>query len=316
MWTGRALFPSVRCLKVRVVILEDQSFLINGKSDVADWWEAVGGSDLGISGHIPPGVQIRSSADYIEAVPASHVVTGSEGTVEISLAGDAIDATMTFKDLEDHQGRYLVCVTSPVERDLIAGCGSIHVILDPDIDNTVFIYFSNGRAFVGHDGRDRYLRSLDGTSASDEAPEATTTVTFVMGDYPVLSSNELVAVVKDADIGNWWETISKNGENSLNIDPDAYGYGITLNSDLNSLPARIVSSGDDGTAEIDLKPADYLFCYITTTTVLDCDHAYIEVSQHHTFIIATIGTGDISITKLSESDGIQLIQDSKNWEVH
>ena len=293
---------------VRIVILEDQSYFVDGKRDVAQWWDAVGGSDSGISSYIPPGAQVASSADAIEAVSASYVVTGPEGTAKTSLVAGAIEtpeAPLTLGDLYDNQGRYVVCAISPIDNDLISGCGPIHITLGSETDNTVFVYFSHGRSYIdaGQDGRERYQQFLNGTLTSKEGTAA---VTFAMG-------YDLMAIVDDADIGTWWKMISNNGETSLNIDPDAYGYGIPFDPKiLENVPARIATTDDTGMAEVNLEPGDYLFCYISTRTVLDCDYENITDSRHHLFVVYGIGTGDLRMTELSENDAKQFLQDAQN----
>lgn len=299
---------------VRIVILEDQSYFVDGKRDVVEWWDTVGGSDSGISSYIPPGVQVSSSADAIESVPASYLVTGPEGTAKTTLTAGALETPetrLTLGDLYDNQGLYLVCAISPINSDLISGCGSIHITLDPETDNTVFIHFSHGRSYIemGQDGRERYQRFLDGTLTSQKT-SGTATVTFAVG-----YSNEMFAIIDDADIGTWWEMISNNGEYTLNIDPDAYGYGISFDPEMFDItPASIATTSDNGTVTVDLEPGEYLFCYITTTKVLDCDYKTIADSRHHVFAVYRLGSGNIRMTELSEGDGKQLLQDIQNWE--
>ena len=222
---------------VRIVILQDQSYFVDGDGDIAQWWDAVGGDDYGISSHIPPGVQVPSSADDIKAASASYVVTGPEGMAKTLLTAGAVETPetpLTLGDLYDNHGRYMVCAISPVDSDLISGCGPIHITLGSESDNTVFIYFSDGRSFidVGQDGRERYQRFLDDTLTSEVVTGAATVTFLVVSDlyYPILYSNELVAIVDDADIDIWWEMISDKGKNTLNLEPDAYGYGDILRS--------------------------------------------------------------------------------------
>ena len=283
---------------VRIVILEDQSYFVDGKRDVAEWWDTVGGSDSGISSYIPPGMQVSSSADAIESVPASYLVTGPKGTAKTTLTAGALDTPetpLTLGDLYDNQGLYLVCAISPINSDLISGCGSIHITLDPETDNTVFIYFSHGRSYIemGQNGRERYQRFLDGALTSQKT-SGTATVTFVVG-----YSNEMLAIIDDADIGTWWEMISNNGEYTLNIDPDAYGYGISFDPEMFEItPASIATTSDNGTVTVDLEPGEYLFCYITTTKVLDCDYKTIADSRHHEFAVYRLGSGNIKMTEL------------------
>ena len=308
---------------VRIVILQDQSYFVDGDGDIAQWWDAVGGGDYGISSHIPPGVQVPSSADDIKAASASYVVTGPEGMAKTSLTAGAVETPetpWTLADLYDNHGRYMVCAISPVDSDLISGCGPIHITLGSESDNTVFVYFSDGRSFidVGQAGRERYQRFLDGTLTSEGVTGAATVTFLVVSDlyYPILYSNELVAIVDDADIDIWWEMISDKGENTLNLEPDAYGYGIFFDSEiLENLPVRIATSGDDGTAVISLESGGYLFCYINARTVLDCDYETIAAPYHYTFVAYPLGAGNVNMVKLSESDSKQLLQDIPNWEI-
>lgn len=256
--------------------------------DISDWWATVGGSsvangDLSDS-YIPPGVQVMSSIENISAAPALFMNTGSRGMVET-----------TFAFSHPAGLGYMFCVISPTDKDSLAGCGSlvniwdIIVLSDDDSFNaTLYVYFSDGRAYIDSDSG-RYQRFLDGTLISGEGSDATATVTFVSTRYSdsgprTRAQNQLVAVIKDDDIGDWWEKISNNGERFLFL--ERYGkYGIELVPEMLKLPARVLTTGQNAITKVDLEPGDYLLCRVggNPTAVFDCKYENIALSQDYIY---------------------------------
>lgn len=261
--------------------------------DVSDWWASVfigegfiAGEDSDIRYYVPPGVQIMTSPGSTSNAPATFLTTGPEGTIESALT------ISEWAELE-----YMICVISPIDGDLIAGCSSIERLWHY-VDNftaTLYIYFSNGRAYVDSDSG-RYQLFLDGTLTSDYHSDATATVKFVSTKDPgsdteqlppILFQNQSIAVIRDADIGSWWDQISNNSERHLAL--DEYGRNrdqfIALAPEMLEPPIRIATTKDDGTAEVELEPGDYLFCGLTgpDIVIFGCDYENIAATQDYVY---------------------------------
>lgn len=259
--------------------------------DVSDWWASVivgekfvADEDPGIRYYVPPGVQIVASSGSIYNAPATFLTTRSEGTIEL---------TLTISKLAELE--YMVCVISPVDKDLIAGCSGIEELWH-HVDGfaaTLYIYFSNGRAYIDSDS-ERYQRFLNGTLTSRYDSDATAAVKFVstqdLGSDteqlpPILVRNQSVAVIKDADIGSWWDKISDRGERLLALDEYGRNRFIALDSDILGPPIDIVTTGENAIAEIGLEPGDYLFCGLTGpgTGIFSCDYKNVAASQDYVY---------------------------------
>ena len=286
------------------------------KDDVSDWWATVTGDGFAASkdssvSYVPPGVQVVSSFERISGAPALFVTTGSGGTIETTLAFS-----------HPAELGYMFCVISPTDKDLLAGCSSLGNIWDDinldDDDNfnvTLYTYLSDGRAYIDSDSG-RYQRFLDGTLISGEGSDAAT-VTFVSISYadiepPMFNRNSLVAVIKDGDIGDWWKKISNNGEHPLFLYTGYYEWGIDIDSEILGPPARIVTTGYDAIAEVELEPGDYLFCGVGGT-VSDCDYEYIAASQNYEY---TIFSSELGAGIAKERTGYieRLLKEAKEWE--
>ena len=286
------------------------------KDDISDWWATVTGDSSDVNGdlrvsYIPPGVQVVSSFERISGAPAFFVTTGLGGVVET-----------TFAFSHPAELGYMFCVISPVDRNLLAGCGGIRnvwddIVLDDD-DNfnvTLYAYLSDGRAYIESDSG-RYQRFFDSTLISGDGSGAAT-VTFVSISYadiepPMFNRNSLVAVIKDDDIGDWWRKISNDGEHPLFLYTGYNEWGIDIDSEILGPPARIVTTGYDAIAEVELEPGDYLFCGVGGT-VYDCDYEYIAVSQNYEYEIfsSELGTG---IAKERTGYIERLLKEAKEWE--
>lgn len=261
--------------------------------DVSDWWasiiadeEFVVGEDSDIRYYIPPGVQIEASSRSIYDAPATFLTTGPDGTMELAF---------TISRLAELE--YMVCVISPVSRDLITGCSSIEKLWHyaDGFTTTLYIYFSNGRTYVDGDSG-RYRRFLDGTLTSEHDSDAMATVKFVstqdLGSDTeqlplILVQNQSVAVIRDADIGSWWDKISNNGERFLALDEYGRNRFITLDSENLGPPIDIVTTGENAIAEIELEPGDYLFCGLTgpNIVIFSCDYENVAASQDYVYSI-------------------------------
>ncbi len=285
-------------------VVPDMRVAVIDKADLGDWWSAVGGDALGIRELVPPGVQVQATAAGLESAPAQWATTGPDGTAEVSF---------TFTEPEYS----LFCVVSPVVDNLIAGC-TRHVRRIWTVD-TLYMYFSHGRAFLtaGSDTSERYQRFLDEGEPVTRTRRSLTgprqyiaTATIVAISHGDIGSNYLspgvpIAIIEDADIGEWWTAISDNGEVDLN-QYLVYGWpnngGVYYNPEtLETAPARIVTTGPDGSVEVELPVGTYLFCYISTA-ITGCDYEKISASQPNIFQVFSgeLGSG---IYKHSESGG-------------
>ena len=301
-------------------VVPDMRVAIIEEADLGDWWSAVGGDALGIRERIPSGVQVQGTAAGLESAPAQWVTTGPDGTAEVSF---------TFTEPKYS----LVCVVSPVVDNLIAGC-TRHVRRIWEV-NTFYVHFSHGRAFldIKQDGEEQYQQFLaegeqflaEGepvtrTRRSLTGPrQYTATVTIVSFSYgDVVGFNHFspdipVAIIEDADIGAWWTAISDNGEVDLNLSlephwPDwARGKrhvdrGIYYDPEtLEAAPARIVTTGPDGSVEVELPVGTYLFCNISKV-LTGCDYEYISTSYDNIFT-AYSNEQASGLTKISKNRG-------------
>ena len=159
--------PCGMLLEVRIAVVE--------ADDRLNWWEAVGGSELGIEGFIPPRARVPTTAERLAAAPAQFVTTGADGTAEMLVAYDPKIRV------------YSVCAILPGD-DLIAGCNNNDLrIGESTFNSTVYIYFTHGHAILEVESSDRYQRFLNGT-ASSTAPA---TIMFEATSYRMISEEGL-----------------------------------------------------------------------------------------------------------------------------
>ncbi len=294
-------------------VVPDMRVAIIEEADLGDWWSAVGGNALGIRERIPSGVQVQATAAGLESAPAQWVTTGPDGTAEISF---------TFTEPKYS----LFCVVSPVVDNLIAGC-TRHVRRIWKV-NTFYVHFSHGRAFldIKQDSEEQYQQFLaEGepvtrTRRSLTGPRqytaTATIIAFLYGEHPgesFFSPGIPIAIIEDADIGAWWTAISDNGEVDLNLSlephwPDwAIGKrhvdrGIYYDPEtLEAAPARIVTTGPDGSVEVELPVGTYLFCNISKV-LTGCDYEYISTSYDNIFT-AYSNEQASGLTKISKNSG-------------
>lgn len=249
---------------VRVAIIQRRT----NEALFEDWWTAVGGSELGIERLAPPGVRVPSTAEKLSKAPPQLAVTGPDGTAEILLA--------SYQD----QIEYMLCAISPVEY-LIAGCGLLHggtIISDRSLIQTVYIYFTHGHAVIEIGSSDRYQRFLDGVDASDEP--AVVWVTARRSSEPIWDAR--VAVVESAHVNDWWEEISEDGANELDMSRSPYVGSDVLRHEWVS----VVATGPDGLDMITLPPGDYLLCEVTGVIIsAGCLYEDLKGGRHHVFKI-------------------------------
>lgn len=291
---------------VRIAIIKDDR--------VSDWWTSITGIQDYISpiDYIPPGVQVQSSIESISAAPASFITTGFDGTAETVLRFDnrSID-------------QYMICVSSPDNEDLIAGCSRIEIIWLPNFDTLsaiFYIYFSDGRAYIDRD-KERYQRFSDKTLTSKNDSYSIAKVAFVSAAYsdigpPVFRRNALVAIIKDEDIGDWWQLISDNRLYDSNEVPFLNKYeAIQFDSRvLNNMPIHIANTGYNAITRIELEPDDYLLCEVTQGLITNCIYEYIVSTQTYEYEISYLGEGGYYMERQSEGYVERLLRDSQDWE--
>ena len=293
--------------------------VINDGRESSDWWNTVGVGNFddmppGARMHIPPGAQIQSTAEAIAASPIDFITTRLDGTSE------------TYLNPSEY---FSVCVISPVDA-LIAGCSLSESIWGRH-DPIFYIYFSHGRVYIdrGQDGSERYHRFLYGHQGSYSLLGEPATITFIStGDADGFSGYDFVGkylrpdaevvVISDTDIGAWWDAVSDFYE--ATYDDGAYPLRVAINWDLGwGIPygyaaremarERIVNTGPTGIVDIDLAPGDYLFCHLTSRYIAGCDYEDIAAAKNYIFDIS------YRISKLSDNEGIQLLEDAENWEI-
>ena len=292
---------------VKVAVIKDD--------DVRSWWASVTGIEDNISStdYVPPGAQVQSSVYGISAAPVSFVTTDQGGVAE------KVIRLTSSSPIDD----YMFCVVSPVDESLIAGCSEIQTVWHPSfeaLDTTFYIYFSDGRVYIDRSGR-RYQLFQDGTWASADGSDATSTIAFVSILYsdvgpPTFLRNRLVAVIKDEDIGHWWGTISGDAfSDKSEVLLLNYYEGIQFDPRLlGNTPARIVNTGYDAIAKIETGPGDYLFCEVTYGLIGGCIYEHIAASQVYIYEINPSGEGGFYIGSQSEGYIERHLRVSKDWE--
>ena len=245
------------------------------------WWETVGGHDLGIEKHIPPGVSVQSTQEQLAAAPARFVTTGPDGKAVVPV------------DYTRDSYMYSFCAISPVVDNLIAGCNTWSMSLLGPTETSIQIYFTHGYAIVEPwrvDG-DRFRRFSDGVEVSDEPAYLWVNATAFGGDVvyrdelpPPLSPvwDAQAAVVDGAHVSDWWEEISDDGANELDMSRSPYVSPDVLGHDWVS----VVDTGPDGLGIIALPPGDYLLCETTGVGIVaGCLYEDLVGGQQHVFQI-------------------------------
>ena len=236
-----------------------------------------------------PGARFRPTPESLAATPL--VVTGADGTASVTV--------------QRHEP-YFFCAVHPDDAGLVAGCGEFDPWVSPwfafadelpanayghgggqtvrfknssEPQRSVFVYFSRGRAFFDLDlDSGRYGRFL----AGDTHPPGTGKVThtgFMHVMSPTFGQVKVplggdrpwtVAVVKDEDIGEFFEAVS-----------DGWFEQLDFESPPTWAPATLLRTGPDGTATADLDAGDYLFCITYQNgTGGDCTYEDVTAGQH------------------------------------
>ena len=261
---------------VRIAVISEEFF---GEQAFQDWWEAVGGNELGIEEYIPPGVRVPSTAGRLSDAPAQFVTTSSDGTVEVPVA------------YEPEPYDYMFCAIWPLD-DLIAGCNYLpSAVLS--IYTTVYVYLAHGYAVVDLDSSDRYQRFLDGTGSAG-AP-ATVTFDAVSTDDTGPSQpyeDAIIAVIADADVTAWWAAVSDNGDNPLESDR-AFANSEVLAHDW----VNVITTDPDGLAVATLSPGDYLICAEPSRSLKGCLYENFASGNHRFHVNYWDGGNDFSLIK-------------------
>ena len=274
-----------------------------------DWWETVGGHDLGIKEHIPPGVRVQSTPEQLAAAPARFVTTGPDGTFEMSIAYN-LDQSDDYSGID-----YAFCAMSPVVDSLIAGCNYQNISLWRYIRSgdamTIYVYFAHGYAIVedSFNASDRFQRFSDGVEASDEPAYLWVNATADGGD--VAYKDELppppspvwdarAAVIDSAHINDWWESISNDDANELDM---LFGQLYVGSEVLEHDPVHVVTTGPDGLGIISLPPGDYLLCETTGVSIVaGCLYEDLVGGRDHVFEIGFAEGGPNHVNMSSEAE--------------
>ena len=266
---------------------------------LGEWWETVGGHDLGIKKRIPPGVRVQSTPEQLAAAPARFVTTGPDGTAESPITYYKDSWSFTF------------CALSPAVDNLIAGCSPQSVYIQPiprskSEDITIQIYFTHGYAIVEPwrvDG-DRFQRFSDGVEASDELTHVWVSAggfsdLLDIPSWPV--GGALVVVVDGAHVSDWWEAISDEGTNELDMFRGPYVGSEVFEHDW----VQLAVTGPDGLGMIALPPGDYLLCENTGVRIAGgCLYEDLIGDRHYEFaiIFSESYPGNIGMDELSEEE--------------
>ena len=268
---------------VRIAIIHQKG------GGLVNWWEAVGGNELGIKKLIPPGARVPTTAEKLSSAPAQFITTGPDGTVEVTIPYDPEWAD------------YSLCAISSTD-NLIAGCSHDLYLREPYLDPvahitpyhvTVYTYFAHGHAVIEARSSNRYQQFL-GVAGSAWAP-ATLAFTATLGDdiEPDQPYNAGIAIVADTHVNAWWADISRNSDGS-----DRYGLDKShVNAELLAHDwVHVITTGSDGSTEITLPPGDYLICGLAYTLRGRTECVYENLaSGHHKFIVNFLAGGNTMV---------------------
>ena len=91
-----------------------------------------------------------------------------------------------------------------------------------------------------------------------------------------------MAVVESAHVNDWWEEISEDGANELDMSRSPYVGSDVLRHEWVS----VVATGPDGLDMITLPPGDYLLCEVTGVIIsAGCLYEDLKGGRHHVFKI-------------------------------
>lgn len=245
---------------VRIAIIHKEQ----DKDVLRDWWEIVGGSELGIVHDLPPGARVPTTSGKLYDAPAQFITTGPYGTIEMPFAYGQDYALCVMSSVDDH-----IAVN-----DLIAGCIHDFPRISPRDYITVYIYFTHGHAVLEavpeeSDNR-RYQQFLDGAVLT----QASITVTFEAtrtDDFEPTRPNadKIMLVVDDSHVNAWWTNLELG--RSL-VSPEVLAYEWV----------QVAVTDKDGLAEMALTPGDYLICALTWISRAKCTYENLT-DGHHKF---------------------------------
>lgn len=274
---------------VRIAIIE-----WNSDNDLRDWWEAVGGNELGTERFAPPGVRVPSTAEKLSDAPAQFVTTGPEGTVETLLTS-----------YQERFNNYIFCAISPIN-NIIVGCD--YIFSTPKFDlsyiPTVYIYFTHGHAIFDMWDSDRYQRFLNSTSTAGQVATVTVSVLSFDDIYepPDLDyapyANVDIAIIGDAHLNTWWTAISEVAPNQLESDKFFVSSEILAHDWV-----YVTTTGSDGLAQTALTPGDYLVCSLTHSGNARCAYENLPSGHHVLGVDYWSGGNDGRIWKMAEDRG-------------
>lgn len=278
------------------------------------WWSALGAVDpqdgYSIRDSIPPGAQVASTPEQISAAPAQLVTTQADGSAQAEL---------------DRSEHYLFCATVPDDAGLIAGCTSHFDPLRHSFGRpvTLHIHFRHGRAYL--------TAQEPAAEAASLAPGTDATVTVIatrpaspsyandLGQavWTYLHPGQDIAVVAGADIGRWWDTISKGSPAALSYSPN---YPILATAELiDASPAQVITTGQSGIATAQLTAGHYLLCstHGIGQDQLACIYHHITTAQHNYFHTwCCTDDSREGIEALTETQGRALLDETqhlKTW---
>ena len=274
---------------VRIAIIEWDS-----DSSLRNWWEAVGGNELGTERLAPPGARVPSTADKLSEAPAQFVTTGPDGTVETLLIS-----------YQERFNNYMFCAISPID-NTIAGCD--HILAAPRSDSshipTVYIYFTHDHAVFDMWSSDRYQRFLHRTDTAGQIATITVSVLSFDDIYEPPDSNYApyanidIAIISDAYLNTWWTSISEIESNRLEVDRFFVSSEILAHDWV-----YMTKTDSDGLAQTALPPGDYLVCSLTHSGNARCVYENLASGHHVLGVDYWSGGNDGRIWKMAEDRG-------------
>ena len=308
--------------------------------DPEAWWKALRDDVPDGMEALPPGYQVRSTPERIASAPAQWITTGADGTA----VGD-------WQAGKDH----LYCAVAAGVDDLIAGCSQWQRGPGARLNS---IYFSNGRAFFmsaaddAKDGSSHYSNLMLRRSDTLDPVKVTYVVRTLLDwsddEYPegwYFHKTGALAVIEDADIGQWWRAISKTDELALsvvwsealeypiytatqwsgshqNTDPglrssERPSYLKVSRATFDAAPAQYLIIEADSIAEVTLDAGDHLLCSLRLSTagrtglgsssVVSCVYEDI-VGPHDTVIDDVSGEIFYGIREQTMTEGASLLR--------
>ena len=275
-----------------------------------EWWEALGAysseDGIGIRDSIPPGARIASTTEQIAAAPAQLATTAADATAHAEL---------------DRSTYYMFCAVSPADPSIIAGCTSHYNPLRHNLGQpvTLHIYFSHGRAYLSAQDPAPRATPDPGTEASVTVV-ATSSVTRSYANaageavWRYLDPNQDIAIIADADIGLWWDTVTDGSPAALSHDDRDYPIRVA-GSLIEASPAQVITTDHRGIATASTPAGNYLLCAAQRAgrkgdKQLAC--IYHHLTNTHDNILNMLccdqESGAGGITALNETDGRALLE--------